>query len=103
MKGQIKLIEVSVVGIAALCGDYTGTVLLTVKAAKDAIFKINEKRISNKQKRDEIKSEITTILRSSNLNNDLKAITSMKRDLTAQSVISLRVLKNWRQCFLQGE
>ena len=67
-----KAIEASVAGVAALYGDYTGTILLTVKAAKDAIFKINEKRISNKQKRDEIKTEITTILKSSNLNNDLK-------------------------------
>lgn len=67
-----KAIEATVAGVASVYGDSSGMILLSLKAAKDAIFKINEKRISNKQKRDEIKSEITTILKSSNLNNDLK-------------------------------
>ena len=67
-----KAIEATVAGVASVYGDSSGMILLSLKAAKDAIFKINEKRISNKQKRDEIKSEITTILKNSNLNNDLK-------------------------------
>lgn len=57
-----KAIDASVAGLSAICDDYSGVVLLVVKSAKDAIFRINQKRISNKEKRDEIKSEITSIL-----------------------------------------
>ena len=67
-----KAIEATVAGVAGVYGDPTGMILISLKEAKDAIFKINEKRISNQQKKEEIKSEITTILKSSNLNNDLK-------------------------------
>lgn len=68
-----KTIEATLAGVASIYGDHTGMILVSLKAAKDAIFKINEKRISNKQKREEIKNEITTILKNSNLNNDLKS------------------------------
>jgi len=67
-----KAIEATFAGITSVYGDPTGMILITLKAAKDAIFKINDKRTNNKQKKEEIKSEITTILQSSNLNNDLK-------------------------------
>lgn len=67
-----KAIEATVAGISGICGDPSAVILISLKAAKDAIFKINEKRISNKDKKEEIKSEITTILKNSNLNNDLK-------------------------------
>ena len=66
-----KAIEATYAGVASIYGDYSGVILLTLKTAKDTIFKINAKRISNKQKRQEIKNDITTILKNSNLNNDL--------------------------------
>ncbi len=67
-----KAIEAIGAGVAAGCGDYSSAVVLLLKGAKNAIFSINNKKIDNKKKKEEIKTEIEKQLQDSNINNELK-------------------------------
>jgi hypothetical protein len=67
-----KTIEAVGAGVAAACGDFSGAVVLLLKRAKTAIFNIISKKISNNQKKEEIKGEIEKQFKESNINNELK-------------------------------